>query len=92
MRDTLPLLLDTDFPRLRRDRLDTLQLNLGYLCNIACLHCHVNAGPTRKELMARETMELALAVAQRHNVGTLDLTGGSPEMNPEFRWFVAAAR
>ena len=92
MRDTLPLLLDTDFPRIRRERLDTLQLNLGYLCNIACLHCHVNAGPTRKELMARETMELALAVAQRHHVGTLDLTGGSPEMNPEFRWFVAAAR
>ena len=92
MRDTLPLLLETDFPRLRRDRLDTLQLNLGYLCNLACVHCHVNAGPTRKELMDRETMELALAVAGRHGVGTLDLTGGSPEMNPGFRWLVREAR
>jgi radical SAM/Cys-rich protein len=92
MRDTLPLLLETGFPRIRRERLDTLQLNLGYLCNIACVHCHVNAGPTRKELMDRATMELALEVATRHGVGTLDLTGGSPEMNPEFRWLVAAAR
>ncbi|NHA13718.1 arsenosugar biosynthesis radical SAM (seleno)protein ArsS [Thioalkalivibrio sp. XN279] len=92
MRDTLPLLQETDFPRIRRERLDTLQLNLGYLCNLACVHCHVNAGPTRKELMDRATMELALEVAQRHGVGTLDLTGGSPEMNPEFRWLVAAAR
>ena len=92
MRDTLPLLLETDFPRIRRERLDTLQLNLGYLCNIACVHCHVAAGPTRKELMDRATMELALEVARRHGVGTLDLTGGSPEMNPEFRWLVAAAR
>ena len=92
MRDTLPLLLDTDFPRIRRERLDTLQLNLGYLCNIACVHCHVAAGPTRKELMDRATMELALAAAARHGVGKLDLTGGSPEMNPEFRWLVAEAR
>lgn len=92
MRDTLPLLVDTDFPRIRRDRLETLQLNLGYLCNIACVHCHVAAGPTRKELMDRSTMELALAAASRHGVGTLDLTGGSPEMNPQFRWLVAEAR
>ncbi|MFU8820116.1 MAG: arsenosugar biosynthesis radical SAM (seleno)protein ArsS [Gammaproteobacteria bacterium] len=92
MRDTLPLLVRTDFPRIRRDRLDTLQLNLGYLCNLACLHCHVAAGPTRKELMDRDTMEVALAVAERHRVGTLDLTGGSPEMNPGFRWLVSEAR
>lgn len=92
MRDTLPLLVDTDFPRIRRDRLDTLQLNLGYLCNLACVHCHVAAGPTRKELMDRATMELALAAAEHHSVGTLDLTGGSPEMNPDFRWLVTEAR
>jgi len=92
MRDTLPLLLETDFPRIRRDRLDTLQLNLGYLCNIACVHCHVAAGPTRKELMDRATMATALEVAARHGIGTMDLTGGSPEMNPEFRWLVAEAR
>jgi radical SAM/Cys-rich protein len=92
MRDTLPLLVRTDFPRIRRDRLDTLQLNLGYLCNLACVHCHVAAGPTRKELMDRATMEIALSVAERHRVGTLDLTGGSPEMNPGFRWLVSEAR
>jgi len=91
MRDTLPLLLDTDFPAIRRDRLDTLQMNLGYLCNLACLHCHVAAGPTRKELMDRETMEIALEVVARHGIGTLDLTGGSPEMNPHFRWLVKTA-
>ncbi|AKS41862.1 arsenosugar biosynthesis radical SAM (seleno)protein ArsS [Wenzhouxiangella marina] len=92
MRDTWPLLKDTDFPAIRRDRLDTLQMNLGYLCNIACLHCHVGAGPTRKELMDRPTMETALAVAERFAVRSLDLTGGSPEMNPDFRWLVEQAR
>lgn len=92
MRDTLPLLLETDFPRIRRQSLDTLQLNLGYLCNLACVHCHVNAGPTRKELMDRATMKLALQVAEAYGVGTLDLTGGSPEMNPGFRWLVQTAR
>ena len=93
MRDTLPLLLsDGDFPAISRDRLETLQMNLGYLCNLSCIHCHVNAGPKRTELMDRETMELALAVAQRCSIRTLDLTGGSPEMNPHFRWLVDTAR
>ncbi|MFU8896650.1 MAG: arsenosugar biosynthesis radical SAM (seleno)protein ArsS [Gammaproteobacteria bacterium] len=93
MRDTLPLLMNQgDFPEIMRDRLGTLQMNLGYLCNLSCIHCHVNAGPKRTELMARDTMEIALAVAQRHEVKTLDLTGGSPEMNPHFRWLVEAAR
>lgn len=93
MRDTLPLLLiDGDFPAISRDRLETLQMNLGYLCNLSCIHCHVNAGPKRTELMDRETMEVALAVAQRSSIRTLDLTGGSPEMNPHFRWLVDTAR
>jgi len=93
MRDTLPLLLiDEIFPALERDRLQTLQMNLGYLCNLSCIHCHVAAGPKRTELMDRQTMELALAVAEQHGVQTLDLTGGSPEMNPHFRWLVATAR
>jgi radical SAM/Cys-rich protein len=93
MRDTLPLLMSNgDFPEIARDRLDTLQLNLGYLCNLSCIHCHVNAGPKRTELMTRDTMELALEVAVRRGVRTLDLTGGSPEMNPHFRWLVEAAR
>ncbi len=92
MRDTWPLLRDSDFPPIVRDRLDTLQLNLGYLCNLSCIHCHVNAGPGRTELMDRETMALALQVAARHGIGTLDVTGGSPEMNPHFRWLVQQAR
>ncbi len=92
MRDTWPLLKDIAFPPLRRVRIETLQLNLGYLCNLSCIHCHVNAGPRRTELMDRATMELALEVAERLGVGTLDLTGGSPEMNPGFRWLVTQAR
>ncbi len=92
MRDTWPLLIKTDFPTIARNRLDTLQLNLGYLCNLSCIHCHVGAGPNRKELMARTTMEQALAICQQFGVKTLDLTGGSPEMNPEFRWLVQEAR
>jgi radical SAM/Cys-rich protein len=92
MRDTWPKLEALPFPAIRRGSLTTLQMNLGYLCNIACLHCHVNAGPTRKELMDRATMETALLFAERQGIGCFDLTGGSPEMNPEFRWLVATAR
>ncbi len=92
MRDTWPLLVKTDFPAIARDRLDTLQLNLGYLCNLSCIHCHVGAGPNRRELMDRTTMEQALEACRRFDVQTLDLTGGSPEMNPEFRWLVEQAR
>jgi len=92
MRASLPLLRTIAFPAIARRAPSTLQLNLGYLCNIACVHCHVNAGPTRKELMDRDTMQLALEFAHRHAIRTLDLTGGSPEMNPHFRWLVESAR
>jgi radical SAM/Cys-rich protein len=92
MRESLPLLERIAFPAIRRRAPTTLQLNLGYLCNIACVHCHVNAGPTRKELMARDTLELALDFTRRHAIRRLDLTGGSPEMNPHFRWLVETAR
>ena len=92
MRDTWPLLKDIPFPALRRGRLETLQLNLGYRCNLSCVHCHVAAGPRRTETMSRETMQTALVVAERFGVRTLDLTGGSPEMNPDFRWLVGEAR
>jgi radical SAM/Cys-rich protein len=92
MRESLPLLERIAFPAIARRVPTTLQLNLGYLCNIACVHCHVNAGPTRKELMSRETMELALEFARRHAIRSFDLTGGSPEMNPHFRWLVESAR
>ena len=92
MRDTWPLLCESDFPAIERDRLEALQMNLGYLCNLSCIHCHVNAGPHRKELMDQDTMRVALLVAERHRVSTLDLTGGSPEMNPHFRWRVTEAK
>ena len=92
MLDSWPRLAASDFPALRRAAVATLQLNLGYQCNIRCIHCHVDAGPSRTERMERATMELALAVAARRRVTTLDLTGGSPEMNPEFRWLVTEAR
>ena len=92
MRNVKPLLLNSDFPQIRRGRLSTLQMNLGYLCNLSCTHCHVNAGPNRTELMTRETMETALQFADKYKLEILDLTGGSPEMNPDFRWLVQQAR
>ncbi len=92
MRDAKPLLIDSDFPRIRRGRVTTLQMNLGYLCNLSCTHCHVNAGPKRTELMSRETMKVALQFADKYKLETLDVTGGSPEMNPDFRWLVQQAR
>ncbi len=91
MQDTRPLLLETDFPAIARGRLQTLQVNLGYLCNLSCTHCHVNAGPTRTELMDRDTIDLVLQFLGEHNIGTLDLTGGSPEMNLHFRYLVESA-
>jgi radical SAM/Cys-rich protein len=92
MHDTLPLLAATDFPPLRRDRLTTLQVNLGYKCNQSCLHCHVNAGPNRTEMMDGETVDLVLQVLQARAIGALDLTGGAPELNAHFRRLVIAAR
>lgn len=92
MHDTFPLLAKTDFPHLRRNRLETLQANLGYRCNQACVHCHVAASPVRTEEMSWETMELMLRFALRQSVTTLDLTGGAPELNPHFRRLVLTAR
>lgn len=84
--------LDFDFPAVNRADLETLQVNLGYLCNQSCLHCHVSAGPTRKERMTRDTAEHVLAYARATGVKTLDLTGGAPELNDHFRWLVSNAR
>jgi radical SAM/Cys-rich protein len=92
MHDTRPLLLATDFPPLQRGALETLQVNLGYLCNLSCVHCHVNAGPTRTELMDKETIDQVLEVLRSSNATTLDLTGGAPELNPHFRYLVSRAR
>jgi len=92
MRDTWPLLERIRFPAIRRGRLDTLQVNVGYRCNQSCVHCHVNAGPNRTEEMAAKTVDLVLAFLERRRISTLDITGGAPELNPHFRRLVAAAR
>ncbi|WP_420552191.1 arsenosugar biosynthesis radical SAM (seleno)protein ArsS [Tenacibaculum aiptasiae] len=78
------------FP-LRPNKLEILQINLGYMCNQVCAHCHVDAGPDRKEIMTKETMQQCLDVIKTTGAHTLDLTGGAPEMNPNFRWFVEEA-
>ncbi|MDX1497923.1 MAG: arsenosugar biosynthesis radical SAM protein ArsS [Salinisphaeraceae bacterium] len=85
MHNTQPLLEITDFPAIRRAKLETLQVNLGYLCNLSCVHCHVSAGPKRTELMDRENIDLVLEFLDKQAITTLDVTGGSPEMNPHFR-------
>ena len=82
----------TDFPRLRRKRLQTLQVNLGYLCNQSCKHCHVNAGPNRTEVMTSDTVDAVIDFLDESQVKRLDLTGGAPELNPYFRRLVIAAR
>lgn len=92
MHATLPLLEDTDFPPISRGKLTTLQVNLGYKCNQSCLHCHVNAGPTRKEIMSRDTIDTVLSFLDSSRVELLDLTGGAPELNPDFRYLVTQAR
>lgn len=92
MRDMIPYLKNTDFPAIQRDVLTTLQVNLGYLCNQTCLHCHVNAGPTRKELMDKPTIDQLVHFMEITSIKTLDLTGGAPEMNPHFRELVIAAK
>ena len=92
MLDTLALLQDIPFPKIKRDHLETLQVNLGYMCNQQCIHCHVNAGPNRKEIMTRETCDQILAyLAANPSIKNLDLTGGAPELNPNFRYLVTAA-
>lgn len=92
MLDTRPLLMVSDFPALKRRKLETLQVNLGYLCNLSCTHCHVGAGPTRTELMDEDTIANVLEFIRLHDVRQLDLTGGAPEMNPLFRSLVREAR
>jgi radical SAM/Cys-rich protein len=92
MKDTRPLLMETDFPPLRRRSISTLQVNLGYRCNQSCVHCHVNAGPTRTEEMDAATVDQLIELLDKIQPATLDLTGGAPELNRHFRRLVVAAR
>ncbi len=79
-------------PPLTAEGIEVLQVNLGKLCNQTCAHCHVDAGPDRRELMSRPTISACLDVLRRHEIPTLDITGGAPEMHPDFRWLVRQAR
>lgn len=92
MHATLPLLIQTHFPPLARRALETLQVNLGYRCNQRCQHCHVGASPDRTEAMDETNVALVLEVLEARNVATLDVTGGAPELHPQFRRLVAEAR
>ena len=92
MRDTRPLLDQMPFPAIRRGSLDTLQVNVGYRCNQSCFHCHVNAGPNRTEEMSAEVADVVLDFVARRRIATLDITGGAPELNANFRRLVAGAR
>lgn len=94
MRDTRALLISTttDFPSVKRAAAAILQVNLGYRCNLSCVHCHVNAGPQRTEMMDEQTVQVLLSLIESKRFSTLDLTGGAPEMHPAFRELVRAAR
>ena len=92
MLNTLDKLLPSDFPPIQRGSTTTLQVNLGYRCNQQCLHCHVAAGPNRKENMQPETVDLVIDSLRGRSFDALDLTGGAPELNSGFRRLVSAAR
>lgn len=77
---------------LRREKPDTLQINVGKLCNLTCSHCHVNAGPARKEIMTRETIDRIIDWLEPTDIATVDLTGGAPEMIPDFRYLITQLR
>ena len=80
---------ETGESKLSATRLETLQINIGKMCNQVCKHCHVDAGPDRKEIMTRETMQQCIDALAKTNIQTVDITGGAPEMNPDFKWFIS---
>jgi len=87
----LPLAREFDVP-LRRGPVEILQINVGKICNQTCRHCHVDAGPDRRESMSDATLEACVRVLERSSIGTVDITGGAPEMFPRFRWLVERCR
>ncbi len=92
MHETIHLLKQTNFPQIHRGKVETLQVNLGYRCNQSCVHCHVNAGPNRTEMMSPETIDSVINFLQTQGIGILDITGGAPELHPQFRELVKIAR
>jgi len=92
MLDTAPLLQPTSFPKIERSNLTTLQVNIGLKCNLQCQHCHVDAGPRRKEEMDLATVKQVLQVIKQEKISILDLTGGAPELNPHFKFLIREAK
>ncbi len=92
MHDTLPLLINSDFPNIKRKQLETVQVNLGYKCNQQCLHCHVNASPARKEMMTIDIIDSILQFIKKNKPKYLDLTGGAPELNDHFKYFIIESK
>ena len=92
LRDEFDEALSRAGTRLTPRRIDTFQINVGKLCNQTCRHCHVDAGPDRREIMSRDTMALCLDALDRTVIPTVDITGGAPELNPNFRWLVEECR
>ena len=92
MHKIYPLIKNTNFPSIRRSCLKTIQVNLGYKCNQSCLHCHVNAGPKRREMMDKKTIDNVIDFAINNNIETVDLTGGAPEINKYFKYMVKQLR
>lgn len=92
MHETIHLLEKTDFPKIVRSKVETLQVNLGYLCNQSCTHCHVDAGPNRTEMMIAENVATVADYMQAQDISILDLTGGAPELHSQFRELVTIAR
>jgi radical SAM/Cys-rich protein len=86
------VLADHDLPPLAATGIQLLQVNVGKVCNQTCRHCHVDAGPDRRESMSRETLSECLRVISQTDIPIVDITGGAPEMNPHFRWFVSEVR
>ena len=82
----------TSFPKIRRKSFETLQINIGYKCNQACSHCHVNAGPNRTEMMSNEIIKLIPKVIKANSIKLLDITGGAPELHPKFKQLVEEVR
>ncbi len=84
--------MKTSFPNIKKESIDTLQINIGYKCNQACKHCHVNSSPSRTEMMSEEILDLIPKIIKKLNIKTLDITGGAPEMNPNFKKLVLSLK
>ena len=84
--------MKTAFPNIKKEFIDTLQINIGYKCNQACKHCHVNSSPSRTEMMSEEILNLIPKIIKKFNIKTLDITGGAPEMNPNFKKLVLSLK